>query len=179
MPIALLSAQLQVISISLSLISALLPQATQAAVYNIVPEPVIHTSTVATAPQLPKIELYGPRPTFGSLSPEQYQIATHVAAQARVFGVDEYCSMKVAWGESRFDPEVKNPSSTATGLFQFLRGTWKAHCEGDVTDYVDSTACFMKLIVGGGIGHWTADPNAERALGPECISKLTYTTVAP
>ena len=36
--------------------------------------------------------------------------------------VDE--AMRVMWCESGGNPEAKNPASTATGLFQFLDGTW-------------------------------------------------------
>ena len=30
---------------------------------------------------------------------------------------------KIAWCESRYDHEAENPTSTATGLFQILKGT--------------------------------------------------------
>lgn len=33
-------------------------------------------------------------------------------------------AMSVMWCESRGNPDAKNPSSSATGLFQFLKGTW-------------------------------------------------------
>ena len=33
-------------------------------------------------------------------------------------------ALYIAWRESRFDPWAKNPSSSASGLFQFLTSTW-------------------------------------------------------
>jgi soluble lytic murein transglycosylase-like protein len=30
----------------------------------------------------------------------------------------------IAWRESRYDPRAKNPSSTASGVMQFLTSTW-------------------------------------------------------
>lgn len=33
-------------------------------------------------------------------------------------------AMSVMWCESRGNPDAKNPTSSATGLFQFLKGTW-------------------------------------------------------
>jgi len=46
--------------------------------------------------------------------------------------VDE--ALAVIQCESRFNPAAKNPHSTASGLFQFLRSTWDQWGEGSVFD---------------------------------------------
>ena len=38
-------------------------------------------------------------------------------------------AIRVARCESRLDPNAKNPTSSATGLFQIVRGTWNAYAD--------------------------------------------------
>jgi len=52
--------------------------------------------------------------------PKQVQCAIRVVWPDNA----EDAAVSVAYCESRFDPNSKNRSSTASGLFQFLSGTW-------------------------------------------------------
>lgn len=53
---------------------------------------------------------------------------------------------KVMMCESGGNPKAKNKNSTASGLFQIIRGTFKLFkCEGDVFSASDNIACAYKL----------------------------------
>jgi len=54
-------------------------------------------------------------------------------------------ALAIAECESGFNPNAKNPNSTAKGLYQFINKTWANYCEGDVFNYQDSIDCFIKL----------------------------------
>lgn len=53
-------------------------------------------------------------------------IATAMQDAADAFDVDPKLLAAIAAAESSFNPAIKNPRSTAFGLFQFLDGTWSA-----------------------------------------------------
>jgi len=59
--------------------------------------------------------------------------------------------------ESDLIPEAKSTSSTATGVFQILKGTWEDHkCEGNRKNYKDNIACAKKIHDGPqGLGAWS------------------------
>lgn len=43
---------------------------------------------------------------------------------ANKYGFPEHLALKVAKCESGFDPNAKNPKSTAEGIYQFIDSTW-------------------------------------------------------
>lgn len=43
----------------------------------------------------------------------------------RLTEADVEALVRLAWKESRWSPTAKNPRSTATGMWQFLDGSWK------------------------------------------------------
>ena len=55
----------------------------------------------------------------------------------------------VAAVESRWNPRAKNPSSTAFGLFQFLKSTWATYCKegsyGSTDPYVQALGGFRYI----------------------------------
>lgn len=61
---------------------------------------------------------------FSEDVPEEVQPALTEAV--RVSGVDAETLSTIARAESNFDPDAKNPNSSASGLFQFTNRTWKA-----------------------------------------------------
>lgn len=67
-----------------------------------------------------------------------------VANIASSKGVDKRIALRVANCESKFDPKVKNKNSTAKGLFQFVDGTFRNHCKGDVFNWRDNATCFAE-----------------------------------
>lgn len=83
---------------------------------------------------------------------------------AHRYHIDLETFTKLIWCESRFDPEARNPHSTATGLAQFLDGTWQWVDELGApfthlgrTDPRGNAFTAAWLIARedlGGIGHW-------------------------
>ena len=47
-----------------------------------------------------------------------------IALASTAYGVDYWTLRRKAACESRFNPQARNPQSTASGLFQFLTSTW-------------------------------------------------------
>ena len=102
--------------------------------------------------------VFAPNLAIVAYSPSQEErIKGTIRYWASFYGVNEVLAQDLAGYESGFNPHAKNPNSTAKGLFQFLNGTWKTHCEGEVTNPDNNAKCAMRLISEGGISHWTAD----------------------
>ncbi len=53
-----------------------------------------------------------------------------ISLAAFTYGVDAGAMSRIAFCESRFDPNARNPTSTASGLFQFLTSTWAGNRYG-------------------------------------------------
>jgi soluble lytic murein transglycosylase-like protein len=85
------------------------------------------------------------------------QVMIHQKAVAA--NLDADMVLFVALKESNFEPLAKNPSSSATGLFQIIKSTWKAfECTGERTDPEDNTDCAVKILGSpNGLEHWRAD----------------------
>jgi len=60
--------------------------------------------------------------------------------------------------ESGFNPHARNPRSSAWGLYQFLRGTWRGVCPEyphGAASVAQQVECARRLWNGGrGAGHW-------------------------
>src|SRR3990167_4103196 len=83
-------------------------------------------------------------------------VVGHPVARKRLNGISDFLALELAHLESRFEPEIKNPSSTAIGIYQFLIGTWKTNCEGERTNPEDNIRCAMDILKEPtGIQHWT------------------------
>lgn len=66
----------------------------------------------------------------------------------------------IADAESSFNPSAKNASSTATGIFQILKGTWKSYdCSGVRTNASDNIACARKIYDDSGTRPWNSSKN--------------------
>jgi len=65
--------------------------------------------------------------------------------------------INIARCESNFNPEAKNPNSTATGVFQIIIGTWDGNrCTGERWNYKDNINCAYKLLEHRGFQPWNA-----------------------
>lgn len=65
--------------------------------------------------------------------------------------------VRIANAESSFDPSAKNASSTATGLFQIVKGTWALYgCTGERTNAQDNIACAKKIYASEGTAPWVS-----------------------
>lgn len=51
-------------------------------------------------------------------------VQTAIMNAANQYGLDPVVLAQICYQESKFDPSAKNPRTSATGLFQFLSGTW-------------------------------------------------------
>ena len=63
--------------------------------------------------------------------------------------------LNVAKAESGFNPNAKNPNSSAKGIFQIISGTWKHfECQGEPMNAEDNISCAKKVLEGQGLGAW-------------------------
>ncbi len=92
-------------------------------------------------------------------------IPEKIVARASELNVDAKLAVEIARAESRFIPDAKNPKSTATGIFQFLDGTFKHYCieEYELTDSMADKndpdiqiECALQMLKDGGVHHWNA-----------------------
>lgn len=75
----------------------------------------------------------------GEETPEQ--IIRRLAPQ---YGVSTETALRIAKCESGLDPNAKNPKSSATGIYQWLTGTWEyIGNPGDRTNAEDSIKAFL------------------------------------
>ena len=83
--------------------------------------------------------------------------------ESRFAPIDVPWAMRVLACESNGDPYAKNPRSTASGLFQFLRGTWDSvaiplgygsHSSGAVFDPAANIHSAAWLFYAEGPHHW-------------------------
>jgi surface rod structure-forming protein G/transglycosylase-like protein with SLT domain len=58
------------------------------------------------------------------IPPGPSEIETVIRAAAATWGADVDQLLRIAWCESRYNPAAYNASSGASGLFQFIPGTW-------------------------------------------------------
>lgn len=72
----------------------------------------------------------------------------------RYFFVSEGArAVKVAFCESSLDPRKTNSTSSASGLFQILKGTWESYqCEGNPFNAEDNIKCAYKIYQANGWG---------------------------
>lgn len=106
---------------------------------------------------------------------EQITIQELIVKRAREYGTDPIKSLAIAQAEnSAFDPEAKNPNSSASGVYQFLDGTFKEFCMRQYKLTQDFSlknnahiqiACFMRMIQDGKESHWNeSKPVWERLI---------------
>lgn len=84
------------------------------------------TQTITTA----NIEIDKINIIINASSPEQLEVIDSIIEIADELSLAPDMTinaLKVAWCESRYDPVVKNPDSTAKGVFQFIDGTWEGY----------------------------------------------------
>ena len=75
---------------------------------------------------------------------EQVDVFALIVKLSKEYGVDTKTALRIAKCESGFRAEARNPNSTATGVYQWLSGTW-SHIgnPGDRLNAEDSIRQFM------------------------------------
>lgn len=115
------------------------------------PHPVSSAKAAQTATTTPAIATSTP-------------IVRNIAYYSELYGVDYSLAKNIAWCESEYDPSAKNASSTASGLYQFLTGTWNHYAllhwgtltGHDRNDYGDSAELGVWVIANYGTTDWDA-----------------------
>ncbi len=93
-----------------------------------------------------------------------FNALTYIRCRGHQLGYDDFTISKfvrIGRAESSLNPLAKNPKSTATGIYQFINGTFHRYCKGkNVYDFKDNIDCFYKVLeVDGypkGLNHWNA-----------------------
>jgi len=86
-----------------------------------------------------------------------------------VFGEDAESAKAVAFCESSKNPHAKSKISSATGLFQIIKGTWKGYkCQGDPENAFDNIVCAKRIYDAQGSwntsGGWQASAYCHKQL---------------
>lgn len=93
-------------------------------------------------------------------------IEQKIGRRAEELGYDSRKAQAIAWAESRFDPNAESVSSTASGVYQFLDGTFSYYCikQYKLTDSLVhkndpdiQIECALKMLteLKGGENHWS------------------------
>ena len=62
---------------------------------------------------------------------------------------------EIALAESGLDPLAKNKFSSAVGIFQWLKSSWKYYnCEGERLNYKDNITCAVDVMKNKGFSDW-------------------------
>jgi len=64
-------------------------------------------------------------PPTDTVKPTKEEVKLEIIRQSKLFGLDKNTMLALAFCESGYDHEVKNPNSTATGVFQYTFPTWQ------------------------------------------------------
>jgi hypothetical protein len=113
----------------------------------------IQSSIVYAKAEAIKPFLFDPSPSVVSL--DHYSSVVQKSADGKLtvyqiielfFGDKADQAKAVAKCESGFQPTAKSKISSASGLFQIIKGTWKGYkCDGDPFNPVDNTRCAKKI----------------------------------
>jgi soluble lytic murein transglycosylase-like protein len=84
------------------------------------------------------------RPPYRAGQEPKETVKEMIIRLSEEYGVNTDTALRIAWCESRFDPLAKNPNSSASGVFQFLSGTYEYIGGKDVFDPEENIRLFME-----------------------------------
>lgn len=94
-------------------------------------------------------------PSGGSYTPSQEQVIAIIRAAAAHYGANGDQMVRVARCESSFNPHAYDPGSGASGLFQFMPGTFYGHGGHDIWDATDQSNVAAQMFANGQSGQWS------------------------
>jgi soluble lytic murein transglycosylase-like protein len=94
-------------------------------------------------------------PGAGALSYSQQQVAGIIVAAAARYGVDSNMLIHVAMCESGLNPNAYDAASGASGLFQFMPGTFYGNGGHNIWDPNDQATVAARMFSQGLGGAWT------------------------
>lgn len=102
------------------------------------------------------------------ITPEQIKpltIEEKIIAKAEEYGYSTTTALAIAKAESGLNPDAKNKESSASGVYQYINGTFLSFCV-QLYGLTDSLAnkdnpdiqieCAIRMLSEGGEGHWDA-----------------------
>ena len=95
------------------------------------------------------------RPPAGNYSLGQQQVIAIIRAAASRYGADGDQMVRVARCESSFNPRAYDAASGASGLFQFMPGTFYGHGGHDIWDATDQSNVAAKMFANGQASQWS------------------------
>lgn len=97
---------------------------------------------------------------LASETPYCYDPITCIRDVGEELGVpnqDILTMIRIARAESGLRPRAKNPTSTASGVYQIIASTWYHYdCVGDKWDFEDNIRCAYRLYQRSGFQPWNA-----------------------
>lgn len=97
--------------------------------------------------------------------PREETIQEKIERVAKEHGVNVRKALAISDAESEFRPDAKNPYSSASGIYQFIDGTFRDYCINkyrltDSMDYKNNPdiqiECAMRMLKAGEDFHWNA-----------------------
>jgi hypothetical protein len=95
------------------------------------------------------------RPPGGGGTYSQQQIISIIRTAAATYGANGDQMVRVAKCESGLNPRAYDPYSGASGLFQFMPGTFYGHGGHDIWDPTDQSNVAAKMFAQGQSSAWT------------------------
>ena len=108
-------------------------------------------------------------PEKPSYATKKEEIRAYIREHAELMEVNPDLAEDLAFWESNFNPEAKNPESSASGIYQFTSETWTQFCVSDtynpsVFNWRANVDCALRIIYVEGLERWSCDPIILRKL---------------
>ena len=118
-----------------------------------------------------------PPPSTGFRPYTREEVKQLIHVHAAAYGIDADLPLAIAHCESGFKWNAANSRSSASGVFQYLSGTWRSTKEGRKGTSVFNTEAHIKMAVAHIATIGTAAWNASRGCWGEAISETVPESV--